>query len=295
MTVAVVTDSTACIPAISVAELGIHVVPLHVVVDGRSRTEGLQISSSEVAEALRARRPVTTSKPSPGELLDMYEKVAATGADHIVSVHLSSSMSATVSSARVAAVDAPVPVTVVDSRSVGMGLGFGVETAARYAAAGAAPEVVAREAAERSSTAVGLFYVDTLEHLRRGGRIGKASALLGSALSIKPILQLADGQIEPLERVRTASKAIARLEQLVAEAVEGMDAPFGVEVAVHHLDSAVRADDLQQRLRARLPHVRRVVRVDLGAVVGTHVGPGTIAVAASPWAGPAPVIGATHL
>ena len=164
-----------------------------------------------------------------------------------------------------------------------------------WAAAGAAPEVVARSAAERSSTAVGLFYVDTLEHLRRGGRIGKASALLGSALSIKPILQLADGQIEPLERVRTASKAIARLEQLVAEAVEAMDAPFGVEVAVHHLDSAGRADDLQQRLRARLPHVRRVARVDLGAVVGTHVGPGTIAVAASPWAGPAPVIGATHL
>ncbi|MDE9366163.1 DegV family protein [Luteipulveratus sp. YIM 133132] len=295
MTVAVVTDSTACLPRESVTRHGIHVVPLHVVVEGRSFTEGEGISCSEVAEALRAHRTVSTSKPSPGEMLDAYEKAAAGGVDAIVSVHLSASMSATVSSALVAASESPVPVTVVDSHSVGMAMGFAVESAARYAAAGASAEVVARAARSRAEAARAMFYVDTLEYLRRGGRIGKASALLGSALAIKPLLELSDGQILPLERVRTSSKALVRLEDRLISAVEAMDAPLGVEIAIHHLDSRPRADDLLRKVRARLPHVRSVQVVELGAVVGTHVGPGTLAVAASPWSGPSTVIGAAVL
>jgi DegV family protein with EDD domain len=135
-----------------------------------------------------------------------------------------------------------------------------------------------------------MFYVDTLEYLRRGGRIGKAGAMLGSALAIKPILGLRDGQIVPLERVRTSSRAIARLEELAVEAAEAIGAGgagaggagAGVDVAVHHLDSAERAERLAERLRARLGSGTEVVVVELGAVVGAHVGPGTLAVAVVP-------------
>ena len=121
-----------------------------------------------------------------------------------------------------------------------------------------------------------MFYVDTLEHLRRGGRIGKANALLGSALAIKPILGLKDGSIVPLERVRTSSRAIARLEDLAESAAASVD------VAVHHLDSAERAERLAERLRPRVHGLADLSVVELGAVVGAHVGPGTLAIAVSP-------------
>jgi DegV family protein with EDD domain len=116
--------------------------------------------------------------------------------------------------------------------------------------------------------------------LRRGGRIGSASAFLGSALAIKPILGLADGHIRPLEKVRTSSRALARLEELAATAADA--APQGCDIAVHHLDSATRAEDLAGRLRERVGSPHAVEVVELGAVVGTHVGPGTLAVAVSP-------------
>ena len=125
-----------------------------------------------------------------------------------------------------------------------------------------------------------VFYVDTLEHLRRGGRIGSASAFLGSALAIKPILGLVDGHIRPLEKVRTSSRALARLEELAMSAVGKSDT--AVDIAVHHLDSQSRADDLAARLTERLADGGDVRVVELGAVVGAHVGPGTIAVAVSP-------------
>jgi DegV family protein with EDD domain len=136
-----------------------------------------------------------------------------------------------------------------------------------------------------------MFYVDTLEYLRRGGRIGKAGAMLGSALAIKPILGLRDGQIVPLERVRTSSRAIARLEELAVDAAQAAGTADaggaggnggGVDVAVHHLDSPERAERLAERLRARLGPGTEVVVVELGAVVGAHVGPGTLAVAVVP-------------
>ncbi|WP_245633121.1 DegV family protein [Luteipulveratus mongoliensis] len=289
------TDSTAYLPSEITDALRIAVVPLHVVVAGRSYAEGREIGTAEVADALRAFRPVSTSKPSAGEFLDIYEKAAADGADEIVSIHISGSMSATVSSAQLAATDSPVPVTVVDSRSLGMAMGFAAMSAAQVAAAGGTSAQVVEAARTRALSGTTMFYVDTLEHLRRGGRIGKASALLGSALSIKPLLQLVDGQIEPLERVRTTSKALARLEERLVAAVEEMEAPLGIDIAVHHLDSEARAKDLQQRLRDRLPTARSVLLVEVGAVVGAHVGPGMLAVAASARTGIAPVIGAAHM
>lgn len=282
MTVALVTDSTAYLPTDLAARHHVHVVPLHVVIGGISREEGRDIASAEVAEALRAYRPVSTSRPSPAAFLQVYEDLAQSGVDHIVSVHISSEMSATLASAQTAAAECTVPVTVVDSRSIGMAMGFAVLAAAEAAAGGAGPDVVAAVARAHAAAASVGFYVDTLEYLRRGGRIGKAAALFGSALAIRPLLTMVDGQIEPLERVRTTGRALARLRERAVEAAAAMDSPDGVDIAVHHLDSRERAEHLAEALAEAVPTARRVLLVELGAVVGAHVGPGTLATAVSP-------------
>jgi len=289
---ALVTDSTAYLPSALLDGLDIRVVPLHVVVGGRTHSEGVDIDPAAVAAALRAFTPVTTSRPTPAAFIDAYEAAAAAGADSVVSVHLSEAMSSTIGSAHLAASAAPIPVTVIDSRALGMVMGFAVLAGARLAAGGASAGEVADAVRATCAGASVMFYVDTLEYLRRGGRIGKAGAMLGSALAIKPILGLRDGQIVPLERVRTSSRAIARLEELAVEAAEAIGAGgagagaggagAGVDVAVHHLDSAERAERLAERLRARLGSGTEVVVVELGAVVGAHVGPGTLAVAVVP-------------
>lgn len=279
MPTALVTDSTAYLSPDVVDAHGIGVVPLHVVVSGREHREGIDIQSAEVAEALRAFRPVSTSRPSPQAFLDTYRHLAEEGADAIVSVHISSDMSSTIGSAQLAATQSPVPVTVIDSRGLGMAMGYAVLAGARLAAEGASADEVAAVVRKSCDAATVVFYVDTLEHLRRGGRIGKASALLGSALAIKPILGLTDGAIVPVERVRTSSRAIARLEDLAVEAAAGAGR---VDVAVHHLDSADRADKLAERLGSRVEDLGDLSVVELGAVVGAHVGPGTLAVAVSP-------------
>jgi len=282
MATALVTDSTAYLPPDLVDDLDVRVVPLHVVVGGREHREGVDITTGEVAAALRAFTPVSTSRPAPAAFLEAYEAAARGGADSVVSVHISSELSSTLGGAELAAAQSPVPVTVVDSRALGMAMGHAVLAGARAAARGAEAGAVAdlvRRTCEASSV---VFYVDTLEYLRRGGRIGRAGAMLGSALAIKPILGLREGHIVPLERVRTASRAIARLEELAAEAAEDAGrSGRGVDLAVHHLDSPERADRLVERLTSRLPDVSVRV-VELGAVVGAHVGPGTLAVAVVP-------------
>lgn len=281
MAVAVVTDSTAYLSPAQVAASGVHVVPLQVVVGGTSYAEGVEIGPAEVATALRSWTPVSTSRPSPRAFLDAYVAAADAGADGIVSMHISAEMSGTFESAVLAARESPVPVEVVDSRSMGMGLGFLVAEASAAAAAGESVEQVAARARRRAAASKAFFFVATLDHLRRGGRIGPAAAILGSALAIKPLLVLDDGVIVPLEKVRTASRALSRLEELaVAQAGERR-----VEVAVQHLDAPERAAALAGRLSGRLRLVGLVGEVavaEVGAVVGAHVGPGMIAVVVVP-------------
>lgn len=256
---------------------------MHVVVGGQQFSEGVDITTAEVAAALRAFTPVSTSRPSPQQFLEAYEAAAASGAEAVVSVHISSDMSGTAESATLAAGMSPIMVEVVDSRSIGMAMGYAVLSAAEAARHGHDARTVAAIASSRAKAATVIFYVDTLEHLRRGGRIGAASALLGSALAIKPLLALADGRIKPIEKVRTAARALSRLEELALRAAASAG-EAGVDIAVHHLDSPTRASDLVDRLRARVPSTSTatVALVELGAVVGVHVGPGTIAVAVSP-------------
>ena len=276
MKVAVVTDSTAYLPDGVAEKHEIGLVPLHVVLGMRTGNEGLDVSPADVAAALSERRvQVSTSRPTPGELAAAYR---ATGAPCIVSVHLSAELSGTVDAAQLAADEVAadgIEVRVVDSRTIAMGLGFAVIAAAEAATGGASADEV--EAAARGAHTRTLFYVDTLEHLRRGGRIGAAAALLGTALAVKPLLHVADGHIAPLEKVRTASKALARLEQLAVEAAG--DGP--VDVGVHHLAAAEKAQALADRLRPRVPGLQSLYVSEVGAVVGAHVGPGLLGVVVS--------------
>ena len=285
MGVAIVTDSTAYLTAeqVSGAPAPVAVVPLHVVIGGREHQEGIDVEAGDLADALRRFVPVTTSRPAPQEFLAAYEALAAAGADSIVSVHISSDMSATVQGAHLAAAESPVPVTVVDSRVLGMAMGYAVLSAARAAAGGASAAEVAAVARERADGATVVFYVHSLEHLRRGGRIGSAAALFGSALAIKPILSLRDGHIEPVEKVRTSGRALSRMVEL---AVEAADAARGrgelVDVSVQHLDFGDKAEKVAVELRSKIADAGEVIVGELGAVVGAHVGPGTVAITVSP-------------
>lgn len=283
MGVAIVTDSTASLTPELVADAGvpIRVVPLHVVVAGHEFTEGVDITRDRLVEALTAHEQVSTSRPAPRVFLDAYEAAAREGADAIVSIHISADMSGTVQSAQLAATQAPVPVTVVDSRAIGMAMGYAVLSAAAAAAqGGSVAEVVAAARSRLAATSL-VFYVDTLEHLRRGGRIGAAAALLGSALAIKPILTLTEGHIAPLEKVRTSTKAIARLEELSLAAVVAAT-PAGCDITVHHVGPPERAEAVADWLVDRTPADAAVTVAELGAVVGAHTGPGTLAVVVAP-------------
>jgi DegV family protein with EDD domain len=276
MSVAVVTDSTAYLPAELVEASRITVVPLSVVINGVEGLEGRDVTPADVARALAGRRhSVTTSRPSPAEFAAAYRGLLDGGATGVLSVHISGALSGTGEAAALAAAEAGDRVAVVDSRSTGMGLGFPVLAAAAAAAERAdlaAVRAAALAAVERTDT---FFYVDTLEFLRRGGRIGAASALVGTALSVKPILHVVDGAIVLRDKVRTASRALARLVDLAVEAAGGGD----VDVAVHHLDAPQRAEALLERLASLLgDHIRERSTTELGAAVAAHVGPGMAAV-----------------
>ncbi len=285
MPIAVVTDSTASLPEGVAAEHGITVVPLQVVIGAEAYDEGSEEATPErVAAALRDYRPVSTSRPAPAVLLDAYEHAVSMGARQIVSVHLSGDMSGTYEAAQLAARDATVRVRCVDSRQVGVATGYAALAASQAASEGRSLDDVADAALRRAEACSSLFYVDTLEYLRRGGRIGAAAALVGSALAVKPLLQIEDGVVASLEKVRTSARALARLEELAVRAAD--ESPGGqVDVSVAHLANPERADQLTERLTERLTeHLsgREVWCGELGAVLGAHVGPGMIAVCVAP-------------
>ncbi|WP_329299595.1 DegV family protein [Streptomyces sp. NBC_00659] len=276
--VAIVTDSTAYLPPRTMERHGITSVPLTVVLGDQALEEGTEISARSLALALQKRRPVTTSRPSPETFAATYREVAASGATGIVSLHLSSEFSGTYDAAVLAARDAPVPVRVVDTGMVAMALGFCALAAADSAEAGGSVDDAVTAAEKRAAGMSAHFYVDTLDYLRRGGRIGAAQALLGSALAVKPLLQLRDGRIELLEKVRTSSKAIARLEEIVVDRAGSAQ----VDIAVHHLAAPERAAALADRLRARVPGLAELHVSEVGAVIGAHTGPGLLAAVVSP-------------
>ncbi|MFM9612283.1 fatty acid-binding protein DegV [Streptomyces sp. V2] len=275
--VAIVTDSTAYLPQPAMERHSITAVPLTVVLGDQALEEGTEISTRSLAQALQKRRPVTTSRPGTEVFAQTYRRVAESGATGIVSLHLSAELSGTYDAAVVAAREAPVPVRVVDTGMVAMALGFCALAAAETAQAGGSVDEAVTAAEKRAAGTSAYFYVDTLDYLRRGGRIGAAQALLGSALAVKPLLQLDEGRIELLEKVRTASKAIARLEELAVERAGAAS----VDLAVHHLAAPERASALAERLRERVGGLGELHVSEVGAVIGAHTGPGLLGVVVS--------------
>ena len=280
--IAVVTDSTASLPDEVATERGIVVLPLQVVIGADSFDESSPEATPErVAEALRDYRPVSTSRPCPAGFADLYARLVRSGTKQVLSIHLSGDMSGTFESAQLAARDVGVRVVCVDSRQVGVATGYAALAAADAVGRGASVEEAAEAARSRADASSSYFYVDTLEYLRRGGRIGAAAALLGGALAVKPILTIEDGVVSSLEKVRTSGRALARLAELAIEAAQGQQ----VDVCVAHLANPDRAGSLAADLATRLAeHLggREVWCAEVGAVLGAHVGPGTIAVCISP-------------
>lgn len=271
MPVAVVTDSTAYLPA--ELAVSITVVPLTVVIDGVEGAEGEEVTPAEVAAALVVRpHAVTTSRPAPSRFAQTYRRVLDAGASGVVSVHLSARLSGTYDAAVLGAAEVdPARIVVVDARSAGMGLGFCALAAASAAAGGADLTAVAQVARATIDHTTTFFYVDTLEFLRRGGRISATSALLGTALAVKPILYVHEGAIVARDKVRTTSRGLERLVSLAVDAADKSD----VDIAVHHLAApgraALVAGALAERLGGRL---RQCWTSEVGAVVAAHVGPG---------------------
>ncbi|MDR6505838.1 DegV family protein [Arthrobacter oryzae] len=279
--VAVVTDSAAALPEDWVrdftADGRLTVVPMPVMVGEEIYGEGEDDITDTIAVALATGTPVKTSRPSPGQFEQAYLAALRRGYEAVVSVHISGALSGTADSARLAASRVGVPVEVVDSKTVGMALGMGVQSAVVAAADGRPAAEVRAFAEERLARTKVFFYVPSLEQLRRGGRIGAAASLWGTVFAIKPILAVDDGKIVPLEKVRSAARAVARLEELVV--ADAAARPAGqARLAVHHFGNPGEAGELASRLAASLPEAPTAQISSLPAVLAAHAGLGVLAV-----------------
>lgn len=278
--VGVVTDSASALPpgwadAAKVTPF-VRVVPMPVMIGDQIYGEGSEELIPALAMALAQGHEVRTSRPAPGRFEAAYAELAAAGCTSVVSVHLSGQLSGTVDSARLAARSSTIPVEVIDSATAAMGLGFAVAAAAESARAGSPPETVAACARAVCAASNVLFYVPSLDQLRRGGRIGAAAGWLGTLFAVKPILVVRDGRVVPLERVRTAPKALARLAELVQEDIAGRTGK--VRAAVHHFGNASEAERLAGIIGAAAPEVEILI-CPVPAVLAAHVGLGVLAVA----------------
>ena len=277
--IAVVTDSAAALPPewldADGAAHGVVIVPMPVMIAGRIFGEGTDDLTGPLSVALAEGAEVRTSRPSPGQFESVYRKLEADGAMGILSVHLSGDLSGTTDAARWAAAAVSIPVEIVDSRTVGMAMGFGV--AAAQAGAHDGLDLASAAAVTRTVCASSTlrFLVPSLEQLRKGGRIGAAASVLGTLLSVKPILSVQEGRILPLERVRSTAKATARLIDLVE--ADLADRPDAV-VAWHYFGNQAQVQELAKDFQRRHPQVRTVL-AQLPAVLAAHTGLGVVAVA----------------
>lgn len=276
MTVRIVTDSTADIPLDQAEELGITIVPLTVFFGEDAYLDNVELDNAGFYKKLQESKTLPrTSQPSPAAFQEAYTRLIQEGATGILSIHLSSKLSGTYQSARTArdTLDdelKSIPIEVVDSQSISAGMSHAIMQAAREAKEGVSlADIKAHVISEQAHSRI-LAVLDTLEYVKRGGRIGGARALLGNMLSVKPIVSLKDGEVVPVEQPRTRSKAYARIAQLLSE--------MG---PIEHLSIAESNDEVGTQLATALKAVysKEIPRYKLGAVLGTHTGPGTVAIA----------------
>lgn len=274
--IAIVTDSTTYLPPKLLQEYDIHVVPQILMMDGKTWLDGVDIDPPAFYELLRASPSFpTTSQVSRVTFEELFSELSQE-ADGIVAVLVSGEISGTMDSARTAAKSLPdIPIEIVDSRGVSMKTGFPVLAAAKVAAAGGdLPAVAAAARALIPKTRL-YFVVGTLEYLHRGGRIGSASKLLGSALNLKPILEFWDGTIQPVAKIRTRRKALERVYTLIQEQLNDGEK---LHMAVVNIAAPEEAADFKAQLEARFRPVE-MIAVECSPVVGAHAGPGTVGVA----------------
>tara|TARA_A100001037_G_scaffold305415_1_gene345533 strand:+ start:5118 stop:5954 length:837 start_codon:yes stop_codon:yes gene_type:complete len=272
--VKIITDSTSDIPESVVSDLDIEVVPLNIHIGQDDFKHGVDIGTDEFyTKLLTGSQLPKTSQPSPGEFLDVYNKFLDKS-DAIVSIHVTSKLSGTYNSAIQAKseLNTTKPIEIVDSATVSMALGLIVIRAAKLAKEGGTLEQVVKEIDECSRKSEVLVVLDTLEYLAKGGRIGKASALIGSILSVKPILTVADGVVDTFGKARTFTKAMNSLE----EAIKGFT-PV-TDMSVFYSTDKNISDDMIDRLSG-IVEADRLVVSRIGPTVGTYAGPKAIAVA----------------
>lgn len=276
--IAFVTDSTAGMPPEQVKEHNVTVVPLQVVFGTESFRDGVDLTQDEFFRRLKEAKSLpTTSQPSVADFEEAYSKLLADpNVDSIISIHLSSRLpSGTFSSATQAAerlgAGTPKKITVIDSHSAYMGEGLMVINASRAAREGKSHDEIVKMVEDMRPKMRVLLLVDTLEYLQKGGRIGGAQAFLGGLLNIKPILQVKDGRVEPLERVRTRRKAMERLAEIGAEESAGKPC----QVVVGHGQAPEDAATLRSLLSEKMK-IDEEFTSDLGPVLSTHTGPGVL-------------------
>lgn len=270
MTVVVVTDASSRLPADLLEKWSIRVVPLHILLDGRDLRDGIDDVPEDIYQ-----RHATTAAATPAELANAYQQALAdSGGDGVVAVHLSSALSGTCGAAQRTAADLDPNVRVVDSRSAAMGTGFVALAAARAAAAGGDLDAVAGAATSAVSRGRAFVVVHRLDNLRRSGRIGGATAWLGTALALKPVLRIDDGKLVLAQRIRTVTHATAAMIDKVCEVVG--EAPAAL--AVHHVANPDGAKEVAAALADRLPACEPAIITPLGPVLALHVGAGAVAV-----------------
>ncbi|GAA1032154.1 MULTISPECIES: DegV family protein [Amycolatopsis] len=273
--IAVVTDSTSCLPEQLAAQWRISVVQVQLHVGDQTDDEH-RFDRSELIQTMKSGAAVTTSPPDPGAFFWTYQDAASAGASAIVSLHISGRLSQTVEAAREAAQQVRIPVHILDSGTASMSLGYAAVSAARVAGAGGQLERVLDAAERRVRNSTELIYVDTLEYLRRSGRIGAAQSMLGSAFAIKPLLTVRNGEVSPLARVPGTKRAMNRLVDLAAKAAG--DQPVDLAVTRFGSDES----EVVRKLRERVPGAGEIVVGDASTVIGAHVGPGALSITVSP-------------
>jgi DegV family protein with EDD domain len=272
LSVKVVTDSASDLPLDLAEQLDVTVVPVKVIFGTEEFLDGVELPADDFYDRLvNGSHHPTTAAPSIGEMVEVYDRVGE-GADGVVSIHVSSKLSATYDIAVQAKGQANVgcPIEVVDTQQASLGLAMVVLAAGRVASDGGDVESVAERARSAISRAQCMAVFDTLEYLQRGGRIGKARALLGTILRIKPMVIVRDGEVQPLGRARTISKGIARMQELA----RGF-APIE-ELAVPYSTTPELAETVAEGLRGLLPEGKEPFIARFGPGVGTHVGPGAV-------------------
>jgi len=250
---------------------GIRRVPLHLTVDGVDYSDGVD----EVPDDIVRVPGVSTSGANPHEIGEVFEEaVAASDGAGVVAVHISRRLSGTWSAARIAAEKFAGQVRVVDSRSVGLAVGFAAIAAEQAAETGADRDRVYEAAIRQAATLDSLYCVSTLDNLRASGRISAAGKMLGSALSIKPILHMVDGTMTLRERHRTFSKAIAKMQEGAVESAGGRAVTLGVQ----HCEAPELAREVADDLLEKIKTVTSSLIVEISPVLGCHVGPGAVGV-----------------